>query len=230
MPARPDPWAMALLLGKRRPKEQNVLIGDEGLVTRALAAAYHTEIHPYSSESPALFSTVKDKSEIPLEEQMHLAFWQNPPIVKNKDLIAYIVSIVAPTHVEPLTKYFLQSGLPKEVNALYWTVTAAGEAGLQNYWNKQPWEDAKTWMGNSSYSSRLATLYTDLRAHLYTLAGMKADLLQMGISFKKQEYLKGLKLDVNCVVETLHHLAQWRLGNVSSEQAVFLITAVWSNS
>lgn len=223
------PWAIAILLDKRKPKQKNVLVGSDRVVIKALERAYSISIKNYDSQDPKVFSTVEIESEVPLEDHASCAFWRNPPISKNEALLNYIVSVLTPT-VKDRYKFVktlkFMEGV-RDFDVLYWNVITAAkhEAGVS--WDKQPWESPQ-WVGSTDPSVRLDRLYHDLRAWVYVWSDSKVDIKTLNLSTGKIAYLKKQKLGIKLVAETLSVLAKWRYKKLTSPQAALLVTGLWS--
>ena len=224
------PWAMALLLDKRKPKAKNVLIGSDEVVVKALERKFNIDIQPYDPEAPRVFSTVEIESTVPLEDHVSCAFWRNPPISRNELLLNYIVNVLGP-EIKDKTKVvkslMYDSESSRDFSVLYWRVLGAIKSTKTFAWDKQPWEAPDNWIG-ADPNIRLANLYRDLRAYAYVLEDNKGELKALGISSGKITYLSGLKLSINKIIETLSILSQWRFKKLSGHQAAFVISTVWS--
>lgn len=223
------PWAVAILLEKRKPKQKNVLIGSDRVVIKALERLYSLTIGEYDPHSPKVFSTVEIESEVPLEDHTSCTFWRNPPISKNDALLNYIVSALTPTVKDKFkfvkTLKFLEG--VRDFDTLYWSILTSAKNETTTSWDKQPWESA-TWVGSTDVSVRLARLYHDLRAWVYVWSEAKVDIKTLNLSTGKITYLKKQKLGINLVAETLSILAKWRYQKLTSPQAALLITGLWS--
>ena len=224
-----SPWAASILLGKRKPKQKNVLVGSDEVVLRALERKLQVEILPYDSNNPKIFSVVEIESMVPLEDQASCAFWRNPPIGRNEQLLNYIVNVIKPdlkdkTKVVKSLMYDSESA--RDFDVLYWRILSAVNSA-PFAWDKQPWESPDAWVVGDP-DSRLARLYHDLRAYVYVLENNKGELKSLGISSGKIAYLSTLKLSINKVIETLGILSQWRFKKINGHQASFVISTVWS--
>lgn len=226
-----NPWAVSILLGKRKPQARNVLIGSDEVVVKALERKFNISIEPYDSQNPKVFSTVEIESAVPLEDHASCAFWRNPPISRNEPLLNYIVSVLAPKIKDKTSIVksimFSPDSAPRDFDVLYWRVKLAITQNKPFSWDKQPWESSG-WVGND-LDSRLARLYTDLRSYAYVLEDNKVELKNMGLSAAKISYLSGLKLSINKVIDTMGILSQWRFKKMTGNQAAFIISTVWSS-
>lgn len=223
------PWAISILLEKRKPKQKNVLIGSDLVVIKALERLYNITIENYNSQEPKIFSTVEIESEVPLEDHVSCTFWRNPPISKNESLLTYIVSILTPM-VKDKYKFVktlkYMEGM-RDFDVLYWNIITAAKNEVGAEWDKQPWESS-SWVGNGEVSTRLARLYHDLRAWVYVWSDSKVDIKMLNLSTGKITYLKKQKLGIKLVAGTLSILAKWRYQKLTSSQAALLITGLWS--
>ena len=228
---RDFPWAAALLLDKRKPKARNVLIGSDRTVIKALERKFTLQITEFNVEEPKVFSFVDQESQVPLAEQASVQFWRNPPIARNKELLTYIVSTLLPDLKETvrysvINGFLYDTSAIRDFDVLYWRIRNADTS--KTSWNKQPWESAQDWVGQSDPDSRLAKLYHDLRSYLYVLVDNKTELKTLNVSAQKIKYLETLKLSNKQIVDTLGVLAQWRFQALNGTQATFLISNIWS--
>lgn len=227
------PWAIAILLGKRKPKAKNILVGSDRVVINALERRFDLEIGEYDPQDPKVFSTVEIESAVPLGEHASCAFWRNPPVSRNEPLLTYIVSVMAPETKDMqersrMVKNFMYDPeSARDFDVLYWRIRTAISANQTFAWDKQPWE-GKDWIGKTDPDLRLARLYHDLRSYLYVSVDNKTEIKTLGLSGGKVSYLKGLKLGINCVTESLSILSLWRFQKLTGQQAAFLISTVWS--
>lgn len=227
------PWAASILLDKRKPKSKNVLIGTDRAVIKALERRYGITIDTFRLEEPQVFSCVDQESEVPLAERASCAFWRNPPITRNKDLLTYIVTTLMPDTKEaertPVINGFVyDSEAVRDFDVLYWRIRAAISAKQPGGWDKQPWETHMGWLGRTDPDLRLARLYHDLRSYVYVKADIKTEIKTLGLTAGKIRYLAGLNLGNKRIADTLGILAQWRLQLLSGIQAAFLVSTIWS--
>lgn len=224
------PWAMSILLGKRKPKTRNVLLGSDEVIVKALERRFDISIEPFDRENPRVFSTVEVESSVPLEDHPSCTFWRNPPINRNEALLNYMVSVMAPENkdrVKIVKSLMYGTESSRDFDVLYWRVLSAIRDNKPVQWDKQPWESS-SWVG-SDPDTRLARLYHDLRSYAYVLEDNKVELKNLGLSLGKISYLSSLQLSINKVVETLGVLSQWRFKKLTGHQAAFIISTVWSS-
>ena len=227
------PWAASILLDKRKPKPKNVLIGSDHAGIKALERKYNIQIGQYCLEDPKVFSYVDQESQVPLAERASCQFWRNPPITRNKELVSYIVSVMAPDmkeadRVKLVNSFVYDTEAVRDFDVFYWRVRHAISAGVQSGWDKQPWESSTDWLGHTDPDLRLARLYHDLRAYLKVSLDIKSEFKTLGLTAGKIKYLSGLKLSNINIADTLGILAQWRYQILSGSQAAFLVSTVWS--
>ena len=228
------PWAVAILLGKRKPKSRNVLLGSDRAIIKALERSYNIKINPFDMEDPQVFSVVDQESQVPLAEQASCAFWKNPPITRNEILLTYIVSSLAPdlkeSEQKPIIKSFMYDvESVRDFNVLYWRVKTAMTNKVLGIWDKQPWESPFGWFGTTDLAPRLSRLYHDLRSYVYVKLDNKSEIKTLGLSSGKIKYLNGLNLSNKRIAGTLSVLARWRYQFLSDQQAAFLVSTKWSN-
>ena len=228
------PWAVAILLGKRKPKTRNVLLGSDRAVIKALEKKYQIKINRYDLEDPQVFSVVDQESQVPLAEHAECAFWKNPPITRNKEALTYIINTMTPDLKEadriPIINNFVYDVESiRDFDVLYWRIKAAIGNKTAGKWDKQPWETQKEWLGTTDPDTRLARLYFDLRAFVYVKIDAKSEIKTLGLTVGKINYLSGLNLSNKPVVDTLGVLAQWRNQAINGIEAAFLISTIWSS-
>jgi hypothetical protein len=227
------PWAVSILLGKRKPKARNVLLGSDRVVIKALEKKYQIKIKRYDLEDPQVFSVVDQESQVPLAEHAECAFWRNPPITRNKELLTYIITTMTPDLKEadrlPIINNFIYDVESiRDFDVLYWRIKAAIGNKIVGKWDKQPWETQKGWLGSTDPDTRLARLYFDLRAFIYVKIDGKSEIKTLGLTVGKIKYLNGLNLSNKPVVDTLGILARWRNQTISGIEAAFLVSTTWS--
>lgn len=226
------PYAVAILLGKRKEKARNVLLGSDTVVIRALERRFSIRIEPYSSSDPKVFSYVERDTQIPIEEHSQCTFWRNPPISKNQEVLKYIVGAMSPTgtklqELDSFVRSFSkETEYCRDFDVLYWRITQALKTKQVFKWDEQPWE-SKKWFSRD-LRGRLYRLYFDLRAFVFAKEDAKAQLKEMNISDKKAAFLKKWPLSNRQVERALSLLSMWRRGSLSDIQAAFLVTTIWS--
>jgi hypothetical protein len=226
------PWAVSLLLDKRKPKAQNVLIGSDRVVIRALEQKFGCTIERWSLDSnQGSWFFVDADTDIPEGDRGRFGFWSNPPISKNRELLDYVVSVCSDLKKEQrdeiVSNLMYESESIRDFYPLYWAVQNQIVDPKRFVWTKNPWE-SKFWLGEGDVSARLAWLYTDLLAYVYAKSNNKEELTSMNISPKKIAYLSSLKLSNKRVTETFGCLSRWKRNETNSIQTSFLISCVWS--
>ena len=227
------PWAVSILLDKRKPKSRNVLLGSDHAVIKTLEKRFQIKIEKFDLESPQVFSMVDQESQVPLAERSACTFWRNPPITRSKDVLTYIITTLTPDMKEseryPLINHFVyDTESVRDFDVLYWRIKAVLNEKSYGKWDKQPWESPKDWVGNTDPNVRLSRLYHDLRSYIYVSLDNKTEIKTLGLSSGKIKYLSGLNLSNKKIADTLSVLARWRYQSLSGNQAAFLVATIWS--
>lgn len=226
------PYAVALLLEKRKPKGTNVVIGSDSVVTKALEKKFKITITPFDQDRPTFFSYLESELDIPAALRDSVSIWLNPPLSKNPEVLRYLIASIHPEfkkdEVDNFVKYLSgdTNGF-RNFDTLYWIILAGNYEATS--WPKDPWENSKTWLGQMNLSLRLSWLYTNIVGHVYAKDENKQNLEKLGISFKKANYLKGLSLNRDKLYNTLLELSKWRSDRQNELQTALLITNIWES-
>lgn len=226
------PFAVALLLEKRKPKGTNIVIGSDSVVIKALEKKFQTAIAPFDKDNPTLFSYLESELDVPAALRDSVSIWLNPPLSKNPDVLRYLVSSLHPEFKKEQCDSFVKclsydSNGFRNFNTLYWVILSGRYEEIP--WVKDPWENPNNWLGQMNIGLRLNWLHTNVVGYVYAKDDNKQGLEKLGISFKKANHLKGLNLSNNKMFRTLLELSKWRSNRQNELQTALLITNIWES-
>lgn len=225
------PYAVALLIGKRKPKARNILIGRDSVVIKAISRRFGLDIEKFDKENPKVFSYVDNEIEIPLDVLDTIGIWLNPVISKNYELISYLVSAIKvlpkKEREEVVRNVNKELESIRDFDALFWTISSLLDKPPVP-WLKLPWEDSENWRGDIDLGLRLQWLYNDIQALVLARDGIKQDIQDLGISLKRADRLKTSNVSISKLYDTFLELSRWKSGYRNTEQTAVMITSIWS--
>ena len=226
------PFAVALLLEKRKPKGTNIIIGSDSVVIKALEKKFNTIVTPFDNDNPTFFSYLESELDIPAAIRDSVSAWLNPPLSKNPDVLRYLIASISPElkkdEMEAFVKYLSgnSSGF-RNFDTLYWTILSGRHE--DSPWLKDPWENPKNWLGNMDVGTRLNWFHTNILAYVYAKDENRYNLDKLNISLKKANYLRTLNLSNNKLSQSLLELSKWRSNRQNELQTALLITNIWES-
>lgn len=226
------PYATALLLEKRKPKGQNIIIGSDPMVINALVKKFSTTIEKFDENNPAFFSYLETEFDIPASVRESVNVWLNPPLSKNYEALRYLVGAIHPKmelkKMDEMVKSLASTATGfRNFDALYLIIVSKSPCGES--WLNKPWEDSKNWLGQVELSQRLSWLHKDIAELVYARNENKAGLDNLGVSAKKATFLRNQKVSITRIYRTLIELSKWRNKKQNPEQTALLITHIWEN-
>ena len=226
------PYAVALLLEKRKPKGTNILIGSDSVVINALEKKFQMKVGAFDKDHPAFFSHLETELDIPAALVDTVSIWLNPPLSKNHEVLRYLIASLHPEFKKDAVDNFVKflgsdSNGFRNFDTLYWIILSG--VFEESPWPKDPWENPTNWIGKMDLGKRLSWLYTNVIGYVYARDENKQNLEKIGISFKKAEFLKGLKLSNKRLYQTLVELSKWRSHRQNELQTALLITNIWES-
>jgi len=224
--------ALSLLVGKRKPKPMNLLIGSEGAVIRELEKKFNTKISKFDPDAPAMFSYLELELDIPIGVRETVAIWDNPVLSKNIPALLFLIHNIVPTlpkdKAEPLAKSLSYDlvGI-RDFRVLYWSIYHRATNYVEQQWPKDPWDDPQKW-ATGDLRVRLSKLHRDIKIYTYVKVDNKRELDALGVSKANINRLKTKNHSNILMYKTMVQLAKWKAKQLDEYQTALTITDLWS--